>query len=326
MGTLQMLWINILMDTFAALALATEPPSLALLEQKPYSRADSIVTPVMWRNILGQVVYQLIIFFLFLFLIPASIIPYSFFHAAEDGYVTPVYWVSEAENKEVYNANYYGKCMINGQLPTVGTPWTACGNNGYMVDVRPDFTNNPIKARHYAFLFNTYVMLQIFNEINARKLLPNEINPFAGFFNNKFFLLILVISIVVQIALVDIDFLAAVLKIRPLNLYENLVSIGIGASCIIWGFVIRILPLSWFGTIHIDENPLSDEEEAKSLVSTLRKSHRQSVRKSVRQTHDYNQRESMRQLSIRKSRAVSGVLRPSRTGDRAQGAHASINI
>ena len=52
MGTLQMLWINILMDTFAALALATEPPVLALLDQQPYSRADSIITPVMWRNIL----------------------------------------------------------------------------------------------------------------------------------------------------------------------------------------------------------------------------------------------------------------------------------
>ena len=53
MGTLQMLWINILMDTFAALALATEPPTMALLEQKPYSRADSIITNVMWRNIIG---------------------------------------------------------------------------------------------------------------------------------------------------------------------------------------------------------------------------------------------------------------------------------
>jgi len=101
--------------------------------------------------------------------------------------------------------------------------------------LKPDFTNNPGKARHYAFLFNTYVMLQIFNEINARKLLVNEINPFAGFFNNKFFLLILVISIVVQIVLVEIPGIAMVLKIKPLNLYENLVSIGIGASCIIWG-------------------------------------------------------------------------------------------
>lgn len=104
-----------------------------------------------------------------------------------------------------------------------------------MNELKPDFEANPIKARHYAFLFNTYVMLQIFNEINARKLMANEINPFAGFFNNKFFLLILIISIVVQIILVEIEPVAMVLKIKPLSLEENLISIGIGASCIIWG-------------------------------------------------------------------------------------------
>jgi Ca2+ transporting ATPase len=75
-----MLWINVLMDTFAALALATEPPSLSLLEQRPYSRAESILTPVMWRNILGHSLYQLTLFFLMLFLIPPGIIPYNFQH------------------------------------------------------------------------------------------------------------------------------------------------------------------------------------------------------------------------------------------------------
>ena len=39
----QMLWVNLIMDTFAALALATEPPSDALLERKPSSRFDMIV-------------------------------------------------------------------------------------------------------------------------------------------------------------------------------------------------------------------------------------------------------------------------------------------
>jgi magnesium-transporting ATPase (P-type) len=48
-----MLWINLLMDTFAALALATEDPHIRLLDQPPYSRAESIVTNVMWRNIIG---------------------------------------------------------------------------------------------------------------------------------------------------------------------------------------------------------------------------------------------------------------------------------
>ena len=57
LNTVQMLWINLLMDTFAALALATEDPHIRLLDQAPYSRNESIITPVMWRNIIGQTVY-----------------------------------------------------------------------------------------------------------------------------------------------------------------------------------------------------------------------------------------------------------------------------
>lgn len=49
----QMLWVNLIMDTCAALALATEPPSPNILEEPPYSRNELIVTAVMWRNIIG---------------------------------------------------------------------------------------------------------------------------------------------------------------------------------------------------------------------------------------------------------------------------------
>lgn len=38
--SVQMLWVNMIMDTFAALALATEPPSRDLLKEKPYKRDD----------------------------------------------------------------------------------------------------------------------------------------------------------------------------------------------------------------------------------------------------------------------------------------------
>jgi len=55
--SVQMLWVNLIMDTFAALALATEPPSDELLKHKPHSREDSIITSVMWRNIIGQSIF-----------------------------------------------------------------------------------------------------------------------------------------------------------------------------------------------------------------------------------------------------------------------------
>jgi len=54
----QMLWVNLIMDTFAALALATEGPQDGLLVRKPTSKTDPIVNNTMWRNILGHFVYQ----------------------------------------------------------------------------------------------------------------------------------------------------------------------------------------------------------------------------------------------------------------------------
>ena len=59
--TVQLLWVNLIMDTFAALALATEPPKPELLEDAPHGRDDNIVTSVMWRNVIGQSVYQIFI-------------------------------------------------------------------------------------------------------------------------------------------------------------------------------------------------------------------------------------------------------------------------
>lgn len=57
--SVQMLWVNLIMDTFAALALATEPPSDQLLDRSPHARDESIVSKCMWRNIIGQSVYQI---------------------------------------------------------------------------------------------------------------------------------------------------------------------------------------------------------------------------------------------------------------------------
>jgi len=40
-------------------------------------------------------------------------------------------------------------------------------------------------------------MMQVFNEINCRKIKPDEYNMFKGFFNNGFFLMIIIVSVVV---------------------------------------------------------------------------------------------------------------------------------
>ena len=50
-----MLWVNLIMDTLASLALATEPPTESLLLRKPYGRNKPLISRTMMKNILGHV-------------------------------------------------------------------------------------------------------------------------------------------------------------------------------------------------------------------------------------------------------------------------------
>ena len=49
----QMLWVNLIMDTFAAMALASISPSMDVMNEKPRKRTDFIITPAMRNNIFG---------------------------------------------------------------------------------------------------------------------------------------------------------------------------------------------------------------------------------------------------------------------------------
>ena len=63
----QMLWVNLIMDTLAALALATEPPDDNILERQPQPSSKSIVTELMWRNVFGHAIYQMIVLVVIIF-------------------------------------------------------------------------------------------------------------------------------------------------------------------------------------------------------------------------------------------------------------------
>ena len=147
-----------IMDTFAALALATEPPSPKILESPPYSRTEMIVTQIMWRNILGQGLYQAIILCVFLF-----------------------------AGKEIFGFDYNEETLF--YPPSDAEPLQMQGTED--------------KLRHYTMIFHTFVLMQVFNEINARKLGEREFNVFKGFFNNWLFQFVIVLTLIVQVVLVE---------------------------------------------------------------------------------------------------------------------------
>ncbi|KAL6331936.1 hypothetical protein AAG906_020285 [Vitis piasezkii] len=61
LNAVQLLWVNLIMDTLGALALATEPPTDHLMHRPPVGRREPLITNIMWRNLLIQALYQVIV-------------------------------------------------------------------------------------------------------------------------------------------------------------------------------------------------------------------------------------------------------------------------
>lgn len=68
LSAVQLLWINIIMDTFAALALATDPATESLLERMPDRKTAPLFSVEMYKMILFQSLYQIAIILIFHFL------------------------------------------------------------------------------------------------------------------------------------------------------------------------------------------------------------------------------------------------------------------
>nr|GMC98848.1 calcium-transporting ATPase 10, plasma membrane-type-like isoform X1 [Ipomoea batatas] len=58
LNAVQLLWVNLIMDTLGALALATEPPTDQLMCRPPVGQREPLITNIMWRNLIIQALYQ----------------------------------------------------------------------------------------------------------------------------------------------------------------------------------------------------------------------------------------------------------------------------
>ncbi|XP_073447823.1 plasma membrane calcium-transporting ATPase 2 isoform X6 [Aquarana catesbeiana] len=177
----QMLWVNLIMDTFASLALATEPPTESLLLRKPYGRNKPLISQTMMKNILGHAVYQLTLIFTLLF--------------AGEG---------------IFNID-------SGRNAPLHSP----------------------PSEHYTIIFNTFVLMQLFNEINARKI-HGERNVFDGIFRNPIFCTIVLGTFGIQIVIVQ--FGGKPFSCAPLQLDQWMWCIFLGFGELVWGQVIASIP------------------------------------------------------------------------------------
>lgn len=112
--------------------------------------------------------------------------------------------------------------------------------------------------------------MQIFNQINARKIELGELNVFAGFFNNGLFIFVTIFTLLVQMAMVEYG--GKTVKSYPLSHEQNIICLVFGAFELIWGFIIKFIPLKFFQCITIDDKPMDEDEKKTAMTSTFKKS------------------------------------------------------
>lgn len=172
----QLLWVNLIMDTLGALALATEKPTEELMKKKPVGRTEPLITNIMWRNLMAQALYQI-----------AVLLTLQF------------------KGESIFGVNK----RVNDTL-----------------------------------IFNTFVLCQVFNEFNARKL--EKKNVFEGIHKNKLFVAIIGVTLVLQVVMVEF-----------LKKFANTERLNWGQWGICIGFAAASWPIGWLvKCITVPERPI----------------------------------------------------------------------
>ncbi|BHF61032.1 ATPase, Ca transporting, plasma membrane [Sparganum proliferum] len=179
----QMLWVNLIMDTLASLALATEIPSEELLERAPYGRTKPIIGRAMIKVILGQSLYQLAVVFYLI---------------------------------------WGGEVLLD-------------------VDSGRGLSAKGIKkpTEHFTVIFNTFVLMTLFNELNARKI-HGQRNVFSGLHRNMLFVVIWITTFVLQVIIVQFGGYA--FSTHPLAVEHWLWCLFFGLGSLLWGQLVISLP------------------------------------------------------------------------------------
>ncbi|AQK68932.1 Calcium-transporting ATPase 9 plasma membrane-type [Zea mays] len=178
LNAVQLLWVNLIMDTLGALALATEPPTDQLMRRPPVGRREPLVTNIMWRNLFIQAVFQVAV---------------------------------------LLTLNFRGRDLLHLTHDTLG---------------------HSSKVKN-TLIFNTFVLCQVFNEVNSRK--PEELNIFSGVSRNHLFLAVVSITVVMQVII--IEFLGKFTSTVRLNWKLWLVSVVIAFLSWPLAFVGKFIPV-----------------------------------------------------------------------------------
>ena len=285
--TIQMLWINLIMDSLGSLALATEPPYEELLNRSPTKKNESIINGKMWKHIIFQSIFQLVLL-LFLYLRAP--------HFIKEGD-----YVRLAENKIIYNCynGMPGDSKVDHIIFGISTKWSAkkklkdeadefmCGNYSLHTDLSlayNQYNYYNANSAHMTIVFNVFVIYTLFNQVNCR-VIDDGYHIFIRITKNNLFPIITLSELVLQIIIVQVGGPVFKCSKRGLTFVQWLICLGFSLLTTVLNFIIKLIPVNnWIQKIL--DNSLKNQKVA-NLEDLMYKENELNNSRVVSQSNNY---------------------------------------
>lgn len=247
---IQMLWINLLLDTFGAIALGIEPSDKRVLIHRSSLRNHQLISFTMWFFIILQT---------------ACLVAVSVYL-----YVDGLRWIKEDSNVRIMAIEQVFSCygQYPGTDPVNGQYYVASGNfqdwpvdapllDSATNDVCGDYMkyeelNSAIvhyeaingRFSHLSIIFNAAVIHSIFNLLNSR-LVDNKVNIFRYLLKNKKLLGIFFLEMILQFVIVQFGGTMFSSPESGLTLYQWGVSLAFGCITLFVSLIFKMIPFEW---------------------------------------------------------------------------------
>ena len=281
--SIQMLWVNLIMDSLGSLALATEPPYDSLLLKKPTKKNESIINGTMWKHIILQAFFEISLL-LFLYTKAPYFIPedkplilkshedlYTCFDTLPgnmnyETYKNNIIFGSEnswGKNVFLNLRNYQNiKYICEKFVPIIDLNNQTNINGASLFEIFDKYNEIYGSTTHMTFIFNVFVYYTLFNQINCR-VIDDSCNIFARIDKGFMFLLVTFGEMFIQFLIVQYGGGVFHCVEGGLSFNQWTLSLIFASTTFIFSVIIKYIPLDRYINYYIA--PEEDRDKYKPI-------------------------------------------------------------
>ena len=262
LNSIQMLWVNLIMDSLGSLALATEPPYDSLLLNRPTQKKESIINGKMWKNIGLQAFFEICLL-LFLYTKGPRFIREDkqyILNSHEEIYMCFGGLPGDVNYEQFKNYILFGsetswskkltidlsklntdknlKNTCEKYLPEKESDWAGIS----LFDIFEKYNIIYGSTTHMTFIFNVFVFYTLFNQFNCR-IIDNSYNIFARINKGFMFCLVTFGEMFIQFLIVQYGFGVFHCVKGGLSLTQWTLCIVFSSTTFLFSIIIKTIPI-----------------------------------------------------------------------------------